>query len=307
MSETTRQQPSTARLTEVADGVFAYVQPHGGWCVNNAALVVSRDGSALVDTAATEARARRLRAAILEVASTAPRILVNTHFHGDHTFGNFVFPEAVVVGHADARTEMAAAGLHLTGLWPDVEWGDLDLALPVITYRDRITLHVGDIRAELIHLGPAHTTNDTVVWLPEREVLITGDLVMSGVTPFVPMGSVSGTLAALDRMRALGARTIITGHGPPAGPEVFDVTANYLHWVRDLARAGIAAGLTPLQVARESDRTAFAHLLDSERLVPNLHRAFAEERGAAPGAALDIGAVFAEMVEFHGRLPACDA
>jgi cyclase len=297
----------SAEMSEVADGVFAYVQPDGGWCLNNAVLVVSDGHAALMDTAATEGRGRRLRAAVLGVCPAPPQILVNSHFHGDHTFGNFVFPEALVIGHERTRTEMTEAGLHLTGLWPDVEWGDIALAPPVVTYRDRLTVHVGGVRAELLHLGPAHTTNDTVVWLPERGVLATGDLVMSGVTPFCAMGSVSGTLDAVGRLRALGARTVITGHGPVAGPEVFDVTEDYLRWVRDLARYGLAAGLTPLETAREAGTTPYSHLIDAERLVPNLHRAYAEERGAPPGAPLDIGALFGDMVTFHGRLPTCRA
>lgn len=297
----------TAVLEEVADGVFAYVQPDGGWCLNNAGLVVDGGESALVDTAATEARARRLRQSVLGVSPRAPRVVVNTHFHGDHTFGNFVFPEAVVVGHERARTEMAAAGLHLTGLWPDVRWGDLELALPTLTFPSAMTLHVGSLTAELVHVGPAHTTNDTVVWLPERSVLFTGDLVMSGVTPFCLMGSVSGSLTALEELRAFGADTVVTGHGPVTGPEVFDVAEGYLRRVQELAADGMAAGLTPLEVAREADLGAYAELLDSERLVPNLHRAYAEANGGVPAAPMDVGALFGEMVEYHGGLPNCRA
>ncbi|WP_329063464.1 MBL fold metallo-hydrolase [Streptomyces sp. NBC_01429] len=296
-----------ARLEEVADGVFAYLQPDGGWCLNNAGVIVADGESALVDTAATEARARQLRDAALTVAPAAPRTVVNTHFHGDHAFGNFVFPEAVVIGHERTRTEMAEAGLHLTGLWPEVHWGELELVLPTLTYQDRMTLHVGGLRAELIHVGPAHTTNDTAVWLPERGVLFLGDLVMSGVTPFCPMGSVSGSLQAVERLRALDARTLVTGHGPVTGPEVFDVTESYLRWLQGLAEEGVSAGLTPLEVARETDLGPYAELLDSERLVPNLHRAYAEERGAAPGVPLDIGALFGEMIQHHGRVPTCHA
>ncbi|MFJ8360455.1 MBL fold metallo-hydrolase [Streptomyces sp. NPDC093984] len=299
--------PSAATLEEVADGVFAYVQPDGGWCLNNAGLVVADGEAALVDTAATEERARRLRTAVSAVAPVPPRLVVNTHFHGDHAFGNFVFPEAVVVAQHRTRAEMAAAGLHLTSLWPDVDWGNLRLVLPTVTYEDRLTLHVGALRAELVHVGPAHTTNDTVVWLPERGVLFTGDLVMAGVTPFCPMGSVSGSLAAVDRLRAFGARVLVTGHGPVAGPEVLDVTEGYLRRIQQLAKEGVAAGLDPLDVAREADLGEYADLLDAERLVPNLYRAYAEERGAAPGDPLDIGELFGKMIEHHGGLPVCHA
>ncbi|TQM85057.1 cyclase [Saccharothrix saharensis] len=298
---------SRTALHEVADGIFAHVQPDGGWCLNNAGLITSGGDAALVDTAATEARATRLREAVLTVTPAPPRVVVNTHSHGDHTFGNFVFPEALVVAHERTRAEMAEIGLHLTGLWPDVRWGGLEVVLPTLTFRDRLTLTVGATTAELLHLGVAHTTNDTAVWLPEQRVLFAGDLLMAGVTPFVMTGSVSGSLAVTAKLRALGAETVVPGHGPVCGPEVFDTADRYLRWVRGLAEDGIAAGLTPLETARAADLGEFAELLDRERLVPNLHRAYAEAAGAEEGAVLDVATMFGELVEYHGSLPVCHA
>ncbi|MFF3847841.1 MBL fold metallo-hydrolase [Streptomyces sp. NPDC002328] len=296
-------------LAEVADGVYAFVQPDGGWCLNNAGLVVGEGGAGvLVDTAATEARARRLRAAVLRRAGTAPRMLVNTHFHGDHTFGNRFFPEAVVVAHEGTRRDMAAAGLHLTSLWPQVCWGDVEVVLPEVTFRDALTLYAGGVRVELLHMGPAaHTTGDAVVWLPEQRVLFTGDLVMSGVTPFCVMGSVSGSLDALERLRALDPLVVVPGHGPVGGPQILEADAAYLRRLQELARRGVARGQSPLELARAAGPGPFAGLLDAERLVANLHRAYAEEHGAAPGEPLDVPALFREMTVYHGGLPACRA
>ncbi|MCB5181024.1 MBL fold metallo-hydrolase [Streptomyces antimicrobicus] len=297
------------RLVEVADGVHAYLQPHGGWCLNNAGLVVGAGGACtLVDTAATEDRARTLRAHVLARTGRPPRTLVNTHFHGDHTFGNSRFPEAVVVAHESARAAMTAAGLHLTSLWPEVRWGELEVALPDLTFTDTLTLWTGGIRIELLHLGPAaHTTNDIAVWLPEQRVLFTGDVVMSGITPFCLMGSVSGSLAALDRLRALDPLVVVPGHGPLGGPELLDADEGYFRWLRALARDGFEAGLAPLDLARLTGPGPYAALLDAERLVPNLHRAYAELRGARPGEPLDVPALFREMTDYHGGLPACHA
>ncbi|WP_328904723.1 MULTISPECIES: MBL fold metallo-hydrolase [unclassified Streptomyces] len=294
-------------LAEIADGVHAHVQGDGGWCLNNSGLLADGGESALVDTVATLDRARALRARVLAVTAGPPRYLVNTHFHGDHTFGNCVFPEAVVVGHARARDEAAAAGLHLTGLWPEVRWGDLEVVVPQVTFEERMTLYVGELRAELLHVGPAHTCGDTVVWLPGPRVLFAGDVVMNGVTPFCPMGSVSGSLRALAGLRALEPLTVVPGHGPVGGPELLDADAGYFRRLQELAREGVAAGLTPYDAAREAGPGPYAGLLDSERLVPNLHRAYAEERGALPGAPLDIGALFQEMARYHGGLPVCRA
>ncbi|MEU8028761.1 MBL fold metallo-hydrolase [Streptomyces sp. NPDC049099] len=305
MSAPVQAPPS---LEQVAEGVYAYVQPGGGWCVNNAGLVVGEDCAVLVDTAATEARTRRLREAVERIVPGGVDFVVNTHFHGDHTFGNGWFtPRARVVAHAGTRADSAEAGLHLRGLWPQVEWGETPLTLPSLTFEDTLTLHTDGPRAELLHVGPAHTANDVVVWVPERAVLFTGDVVWSGVTPYVLMGSVTGSLRALQRLRALGPRTVVPGHGPVGGPELLDFTEAYLRLLGRLAADGLRDGLTPLQAARRADLGEFAALVDAERLVGNLHRAYAEQQGLAPGARLDVVASFKEMVAFLGGPPACHA
>ncbi|WP_243706100.1 MBL fold metallo-hydrolase [Micromonospora sp. KC721] len=295
-------------LDEIAEGVYAFLQPDGGWCLNNAGVVVNGDDVVVVDTAATERRAELFRALIAEVTDVAPTVVVNTHFHGDHTFGNFVFsPPAAVVAHEAARREMLVAGLGLQGLWPHVRWGEVTLRPPTVTYRDRMDVYAGELRLQLIHPGPAHTVTDTVVWIPDRSVVFAGDIVMSGVTPFCLMGSIEGSLRAIERLRALRPSVVVPGHGPVGGPELFDEAEEYLRWIKRLARAGVAAGRSPLETARAADLGPFAAFIDAERILPNLHRAYAEERGAAPGAELDVLACFTEMVEFHGRLPTCHA
>jgi len=305
---TARRAMQAPRLQEVADGIHVYLQPDGSWCLSNAGIVVGPRSVLLIDTASTEPRARALRAAIGTLTSRPAATLVNTHHHGDHTYGNFVFPEATIVAHALARSEILAAGLQLKLIWPDVDWGDIEIVPPSVTFTDRLTLYAGELEIQLIHVGPAHTTNDVVAWIPERGVLFAGDLVFNGGTPFVMMGSVAGCLAAIDTMRVLGATTVVSGHGAVAGPEVLDVNAAYLRWIQQAARAAIAAGLTPLAAARETGLGEFAGLLDPERIVGNLHRAFAEEQGSPRGAPLDAVSIFLEMAEYNGgAMPACYA
>ncbi|MBA6437026.1 MBL fold metallo-hydrolase [Streptomyces sp. GMR22] len=310
MSERLPAGAGAPKLVEVADGVHAYLQPDGGWCLNNAGVIVGRDGAVVVDTAATVRRAQHLRAAVDSLAAAPGRAVVNTHFHGDHTFGNAVFGEAAtIIAHADTRTDMAETGLGLTALWPSVEWGDVRVALPQVTYRGGgVTLHIDGRRVELLHFGPAHTRGDTVVWLPEERVLFTGDIVMPGCTPFVVMGSIEGSLVTLERLRGLGAATVVGGHGPVAGPESLDETEAYLRWIQGVAAEGFRQGLTPLETSIRCDLGDFAGLLDPERLVGNLHRAWAELEGGELARPLDPVAAFHEMVEYNGgRLPACYA
>jgi cyclase len=290
-------------LQEVADRVFAYVQPDGGWCLSNAGIVTDDGGPLLIDTAATERRARGLRSIVDSLSDLPPRLLVNTHHHGDHTYGNGYFPEACVIGHELCRTEMVAAGLQLGLIWPHVDWGAIEVVPPAVTFTDRLTLWLGERRVELIHVGPAHTSNDVVAWLPEERVLFAGDVVFSAVTPFVMMGSVAGSLAALDLLRALDAEVVVGGHGAVGGPELLAANESYLRFLQGVAREGYAAGLPPLALARETDLGEFSGLLDSERLVGNLHRAYSEERGEPLGTPLEYLTVMLEMADYNGGEP----
>jgi cyclase len=296
-------EPYTQKL---APGVYGYVQPDGGWCLSNAGIIVGRDAVVLVDTAATEARTRALSAAVAELTPLAPTMVINTHHHGDHHFGNALFaPRATVVAHEATRAVMADKGLALRQVWPATDWGDLELTLPTLTFGDDgLSVRVDGLRVELIHLGLAHTESDTVVWIPEHRVLFAGDVLMPGCTPFVLAGSVEGSLRAVEKLRALGPRSIVGGHGPVAGPEALDEARAYLLWVRDLAARGLAAGLTPYQAAEAADLGDFARLRDPERLVANLHRAYVEARGLPPATQIRSAPVFAEMARLNGGRPA---
>jgi len=297
------------RLQEIADRVYAYIQPHGGWCVSNAGVLVGRKAVTLVDTAATESRNLALRTAVAGLTSAPPRTVINTHHHGDHTNGNGLFTggadgaAGAIVAHDLAREAMAVTGTALQRMWPGTDWGNITVTLPTLTFPDRLTLYVDDLTVELIHVGPAHTTNDIVAWLPGPRVLFAGDVLLPGCTPYVLQGSLSGALHAVGRLRALEPVTVVGGHGRVSGLEVLDATEKYLLWVRELAREGLRAGLEPLETARESGPGPFAQLLDPERLVANLHRAYAEERGRPPGAYISSTAVFEEMVELNGGRP----
>ncbi|MGW2272670.1 MBL fold metallo-hydrolase [Streptomyces yangpuensis] len=291
-------------LVQPAPGVHAYVQPDGGWCLNNAGFVSDGGRTLLVDTAATERRALALRDAVVAAGVPLPRTVVNTHHHGDHTYGNSVFtPEALVLGHDSARAEQLAAGHQLEMIWPATDFGAIEITAPDLTYSDRATVHVGDTEVQVVHPGVAHTTGDSVVWLPRQRVVFTGDLVFAGGTPFLAMGSLAGSLRALELLRSLDAETVVPGHGPLTDPSAYDSTERYLRYVAELAREGRAKGLTPLEVARQADLGEFAAWRESERLVANVHRAYAELAGEPEGAPLDILAVLRDMTVMNGGTP----
>jgi cyclase len=299
--------PGRPEVSEVSAGVYAYIQPDGTWWINNTGFLTGPQGVISIDSCATQGRTQAYLDAITAVTPAPVRAVVNTHHHGDHTFGNCLFPAAAIIAHENARTEAIAFGPPRDlPFWDGPDWGDLTLDPPFVTFADQVTVHAGDLRAQVRYVGTAaHTTNDSIVWLPERSVLFCGDLIFNGGTPFLLMGSVAGAIEVLENVvRPLGARTIVPGHGPVfESSEPIDATLDYLRFVTDVAARGRHAGLSPLDAARETSLGRFAAWPDAERIVGNLHRAYAELDGAPNGAPVDVIAALGDMVTYNGGVP----
>jgi cyclase len=290
-------------LREVSDGVFAYVQLDGSWGLNNTGFFVGSMGVVVIDTCFTERRSRAFLDAVRTVTDLPLRTLVNTHHHGDHTHGNWLLPESTIIGHDLCRSAVIESGHAAAGLFPGVDWGNIPITPPFVTFSERLDVFVDDLRIELQFQGPAHTTNDVCAWVPERRLLFAGDLVFNGGTPFVVMGSVSGSIAAVERLVTLGAETIVPGHGDVCGPEILQDQLDYLRFVQAVARDAVASNTSALDAGRACDLGRFAAWHDTERIVGNLHRAMAEERGLEPGGELDILAAIGDMLTYNDGKP----
>lgn len=296
----------TPSLVDLGHGFHAYVQLDGSWGLNNCGIYIGETGVVLVDTVFTEHRARHLRAAVRGLTDRPVRTVVNTHSHGDHTYGNFVFDEATLIGHERCREAIVSTGLETTGWFPDVDFGAIELRPPFVTFGESLHLYCDDTRADLWFAGPAHTDNDIVVWVEEHGLLFAGDLIFNGGTPFALMGSVLGSIRRLEELRALPISRVVPGHGPVCGPEVIDAQLSYFHWLVDVGNAALADGIEPLEAARGADLGPFAGWTDQERLVGNLHRYLSERRGEPGGSPLEYQRIVDEMVELnHGQPLRC--
>jgi cyclase len=292
------------RLEEVTPGIFAYIQLDGSWGLNNPGFIVGKKGVVVVDSCFTEYRTRALRKAIEGVTSAPVRTLLNTHHHGDHTWGNYLFPEATIIGHTLCREFTIATGLGVQSFFPTANWGHIEVEPAFVTFEDHIDIWIDDMKAEVQFVGPAHTTNDSVVWIPERKLLFTGDLVFNHCTPFIVQGSLKGHLRALQRLRGYGAERLVPGHGDLCGPEGIEDAIDYLQFVDQTARNAWDAGASPIEAARDTDLGRFGEWHESERFVANLHRAYSELRGEPLGAPLtNLVNIFDEMIEMNGGQP----
>ena len=299
--------PGRPQTVEVADGVYAYVQPDGTWWINNTGFVTGPQGVFSIDACSTERRTRAYLAAIRQVTTAPVRTVLNTHHHGDHTFGNALFPGATIVAHERARAEVIAFGpARDLPFWDNPDWGQLPLEPPFLTFTDEIALHAGDTRITVKHVGTAaHTTNDVLAWFPEQSVLFCGDLVFNGGTPFLLMGSVAGCVEALEQAccRSVPAPSCpATGRCSRARPRSRPPSTT----------CGSCLTSPPVAARRACRRwTRRAALTsagspdwpDAERIVGNLHRAYAELGGTPCGGPIDVLGALADMVTYNGGKP----
>lgn len=290
----------TPQLHAVADGVWAYVQPDGGWMVNNLGLIAGANGATAVDTTSTERRMRDYLDALADVPALPVRRVVLTHSHPDHCNGLSLLPGAEVIAHRRAADELRRPDVPAAHIFEPYERGDAHARLPSIVFDDAITIDAGGRRVEVRHPGgAAHTRGDAYVWLPDDGILFAGDLVFNGGTPFALSGSPAGWLRALEQMARLDPAIVVPGHGALGGPELLQPVADYLQFVIDAAHDAHDRGMTALQAARALDLGRFAGLLEPERIAGNLHSALAE----LDGTDVDAAAAWQDMYDYHGSRP----
>ncbi len=245
------------RSSQVADGVYV-LQGAGG----NLGLVVGKQGAFLVDDQYAPLT-ERIQAAVAAITDRPIRFVLNTHWHGDHTGGNENLAEAgvLVVAHDNVRQRLST-GQFMAFFEREVPPAP-DGALPVVTFNDRVTFHLGGHTVDAIHLPHAHTDGDAIVHLREADVIHAGDIVFYGMYPFIDYGSggrLDGMIEAVDRMLALSgdATRIIVGHGGPViGRDELARYRDMLATVHERLRAHLDAGLDLEAIQAEAPTADF--------------------------------------------------
>jgi glyoxylase-like metal-dependent hydrolase (beta-lactamase superfamily II) len=306
-------------LHELGDGLFAYLQPHGGWGWSNAGLVTADGASLLIDTLFDLRLTREMLDAMAKVTERNPiGAAVNTHGDPDHCFGNQLLPEGI----AHYTTSAAAAALSgarpelVAGMFASEDLGaefsafsrrsfgafdfrDIELRVADKTFDSSLDVLVGDRLLRLIELGPAHTAGDAIVHVPDADVVFTGDLIFVGATPLIWQGPVASWLAACERIRLLGARILIPGHGPVSDASSTADIERYLIYIRDEARARFDAGMDAEAAADDIDIADFAGLGDPERIAANVHSIYREFDPSLP--ASTVPEQFVRMARWASR------
>jgi glyoxylase-like metal-dependent hydrolase (beta-lactamase superfamily II) len=245
--------------------------------------VILGDGEALViDTRSTYPQAREIQAHLIELTPFPVTVVVDTHGHFDHAFGNALFRPATIWGHERCVTFMERTGeARKSAIARDEP--DLAADLPEIvidppdrTFTETTTIEVGGRPVDLAYLGRGHTDHDIVITVPGTDVLFAGDLVEQGNVPFFGDGYPLDWVETAAAVAARVAGVIVPGHGDHLGRAFADDQATSIATLVALARQ-IHAGERTLEDA------VAAHPfpdLPPHHAVPAFERALSQLRGA---------------------------
>jgi glyoxylase-like metal-dependent hydrolase (beta-lactamase superfamily II) len=306
---------------EVADGVWAYLQPDGSWGWSNAGLVCGPESSLLVDTLFDLDLTREMIDVLARQATPDAPIstVVNTHANGDHCYGNWLVRDAEIVASKACAAEMAKSppsemaatmagvdeagevGAFLKAIFGAFNFDGIEAALPSRVFEGELELKVGDRTVKLIEVGPAHTGGDVIVYLPDERVVFTGDIVFHGGHPIIWAGPVANWIAACERVAALGPSVVVPGHGPLAGPEVLDDLIGYFRWLFEEARVRFEAGMTAPDAAADIGTGPYSGWTDSERMAVNVRAVYRDLGATLEMRRGNSGSVFAAMSDLYWR------
>jgi cyclase len=277
MTDITRPVSEHFTLQQIAENVYAAIATDGGAAVCNAGIIDLGGQVVVFDTFLTPQAARDLRQAAIDLFGRAPQIVVDSHSHNDHIWGNQVFVEAQILSSRRTRQLIASEGPK------EVEWftanatqelvsyrtqfnnasdeqrrelklmlgyyeglaeamPHLSLCLPGITFDQRLTLYGTKRSAELITFENAHTASDTVLYLPQEGVLFMSDLLFIDFHPYLGDGDPQGQQAALRQLIQMEAKCFVPGHGPPGTGDDMQLMIEYIDYCTETARALVNEG-----------------------------------------------------------------
>jgi glyoxylase-like metal-dependent hydrolase (beta-lactamase superfamily II) len=251
------------------EGASALGSPVNQNFISNAGFVITPAGVVVIDALGSPALAGQLLAEIRRHTPKPVTHVILTHYHADHIYGlqTLKAAGAKVIAHEAAREYLNSdtARLRLEASRKELApWIDADTHLvPADEWlAGDSELVVGGVRFQIRHVGPSHTPEDEVVYLPQERVLFAGDLVFRGRIPFVGQADSGQWVKALDRLLTFDAKVIVPGHGPVSHEARADMelTRDYLLYLRQVMGKA-ARNMDPWESAYEAaDWSRFEHL-----------------------------------------------
>lgn len=271
---------------------------------DNSGVLIGSRGALVIDSGINGSMARQIQACVKKLTDKPLLYVVNTNYHGDHTFGNYAFPETVeIVAHRKTLDSMGDLAAEKRIRARNLFGNDAAIA-DVTSWRkpDRVfdgeylELDLGDRTVQLWHFGPGNTPGDTIVYVPEVKAAWTGNFLSNELigNTMLLEGGPREYIDTLARCKnKLEIKRIIPGHGPMGTSAAIDKLIAYLWWllreVDEALRLGLSrvAAVEAISLDKRFLVSRFSPASRVNLLIENFHRlnvlatyrALATERG----------------------------
>ncbi|WP_162551303.1 HAD hydrolase-like protein [Paenibacillus tepidiphilus] len=264
-------------LRQAAEGVWAAIVIPGSGALGNAAIIDLGDSAAVVDTFSLPEAARLLREAAELLTGNPVKYVINTHYHGDHHYGNQEFTDSLILSTEGTRNILTREQAPVPGVWQKglqlqisafrqvkAAAGDplvraaladeisdksaLLAAVPrirrvtaALTFTDELRLHGASRSLRVFSYGGGHTESDAMVYIEDVKVLVTGDLVLNRTHPAMQTGCPEAWLGILTRISSeIDFERLIPGHGEIGGRHHLREMSGYLTGILQYAKKAAA-------------------------------------------------------------------
>ena len=224
-------------IKKVGDGVYAAIGSDTGKAGSNAGFIIGENGVVVVDTFEDVVPAQNLLAEIQKLTKLPVRFVVNTHYHLDHTGGNAVFQKAgaTILAQRNLRGWLNTENMKFFGANPKPEAKSRVEALvkPDMVYTDAVDIYLGN-RLVQVRYMLGHTGGDSVITVPDANVVFGGDLVWQKHLPNLIDATTDAWIKTLDTLLSHHpSATFVSGHGDVATPQDVKDFHDYLVTLRE--------------------------------------------------------------------------
>ena len=218
------------KTVNVLKNVYTMIDTNGE--DSNTTFIITTEGVIIIDTRPTPTEARKVLKEIRKLTDLPIVYTINTHYHGDHTFGNQVFKSSKsIIAHKNVRDTLIKSGQDHLSLFktfglPGMD--EVEVTPPNIVYEKGMEIWLGEYRLQLLYHGKGHTNGDTIIFLDKLRTVITGDLVFNKKIPYMADAYIDEWIESLKYIQFLKNETVIPGHGPIGGRPTVIAMKHYL-------------------------------------------------------------------------------
>jgi glyoxylase-like metal-dependent hydrolase (beta-lactamase superfamily II) len=252
-------------VEQLEEGIYAVIQRQGGWAVANSGIIDLGEISLVFDTFLTVQAATDLKLATEQLTGNPVGIVINSHYHNDHIWGNQVFDsQAHIISSDETLNLIKIDGKEEYNLYKESAESRLDelrtkyeneedddqitnlstwisyyeglvATLPILsvrhpnmTFKDRMKIHGPNFGIDLIAYQGGHTGSDTILHMPSKGILFMGDLLFVGTHPYLSDGNPDNLLTIFEEIGNFEPEILVPGHGPVGKNEDLNLMKEYI-------------------------------------------------------------------------------